>query len=123
MLYEVITEVWKRPPEDFLANHETLFTTVHPEDRGELKRRILALRDHNEDMNLEYRIHWPDGEERWLHARGFRIETDSGPRLIGFVVDVTERKRAELALRHSEERYRLLFENMTSGFALHEMIP
>jgi PAS domain S-box-containing protein len=36
--------------------------------------------------------------------------------------NITERKRAEEALRESEDRYRSLFNNMTEGFALHEII-
>ncbi len=51
------------------------------------------------------------------------ITTLSGvPHLLGTIIDITERKQAQQNLIDSERRYRSLFENMNSGFALYEVI-
>jgi PAS domain S-box-containing protein len=76
----------------------------------------------------------PVRSEEWVpHASGGRrlISILKSPKLradgtVEYVVcsaeDITECKQAEDALRASEARYRFLFENMTTGFAVHEMI-
>lgn len=50
------------------------------------------------------------------------IELDGGKAFFAIVRDIRERKRAESKFQASEEKWRLLFENMTTGFALHEVI-
>jgi PAS domain S-box-containing protein len=134
------------------ASFESWNAVIHPEDREAANSRIdRALRDHK-SLDSEYRIIRPDGEIRWINAMGEGVYDDQGQavRMIGICIDITERKQAEEALQEaneelevtaeelrqqndelmrthsalleSEERYRALFNRMTEGFALHEII-
>src|SRR5208337_2656434 len=68
-----------------------------------------ALMTEAREYRAEYRVVLPSGEVRWLEARG-QVDYAAGGqpvRMAGIILDITERKRAEEALRESEEWLRL----------------
>ena len=70
--------------------------------------------------------HWgflsPDGSTI-IDAYDFPFsDTDGSPLILEMNIDITDRRRAELALRESEEKYRVLFNSMGEGFSINDVI-
>jgi formate hydrogenlyase transcriptional activator len=86
-------------------NYESFFKAVHPEDRDRVNEAVKQALESGEGLLCDYRIALPDGNVRWMVARGQRHPGLAGgsDRLMGVSLDITERKRAEQAL---EERLR-----------------
>ena len=108
-------------------NAERVRSVVHPEDR-KLVRRLVEKSLHTcEETEAEYRVVLPDGEVRWVTRRG-RVEFDGNGEPIwerGVLMDITERKQAELeAARHRHELAHLSRVTMLgelSGSLAHEL--
>jgi PAS domain S-box-containing protein len=77
---------------------------VDPQDRPRVTQKIREAVIANQDFLDEYRI-TVSGEQRWLYVSGRAVRTDPAQplRYLGIVMDITERKHAEAALREREE--------------------
>ncbi len=97
---------------------------VHPEDSEFSKEVFLAATERQEVFRIEYRLRHKDGEYHWAIDAASPWFGDDGEfkGFIGSVIDISDRKQAEEALRISEERYRNLFESMNEGFCLAEVL-
>jgi two-component system, cell cycle sensor histidine kinase and response regulator CckA len=87
--------------------------TVYPEDLERVMKERRKYVEGKDVVNLEYRIvHQKTRQIRWITstARTFFEESGQPIRTVGVSQDITERKKAEQALRESEERYRQLIE-------------
>lgn len=101
---------------DELVGHEAL-EFIHPDDQALAKSSIGRIVTEHETSNVVYRLRHRSGSWIWVESMSRVVRNDSG-RLVEIQVstrDITKRRTAE-------ERYRALFENLTIGFALHEIV-
>jgi PAS domain S-box-containing protein len=99
--------VWGRTCRSLYEEPRSFLDAVHPDDRPRVSTASLVQHAAGEATDVEYRIIRPDGSVRWVRDRGFPIKDAAGRvyRFAGIAEDITERKRAEQALRESEERF------------------
>ena len=84
---------------------EEFISLVHPEDRDGIRKRCEQCVSQGADFDMEYRVMLRHGGERWLLDKGVTFKDEAGSPLYmtGACVDISERKRAELALRRLNE--------------------
>lgn len=97
--------------------YERPFSFLDPvpvEDRERVMAYIARVQQGEDAGEVEYRVVRPDGDVRWMltHASPVRNEAGEVYRISGAALDITQRKRAEDALRESEQRARTLFETV-----------
>ncbi len=97
---------------------------IHEADAGELARRFCEWTGagYPGELDTEYRLVRPDGEERWMRTKRSAIRGPDGrvTRLAGVTEDITVRKRTEEALAASERKFRQLTEAIDGTFWLTE---
>ena len=98
----------------------TVAAQIHDDDRLRVEQALGAyFAGQTPEYQVEFRARHRDGTYRWLLSRGVVVRDAAGRplRFAGTRIDITKRKRAEEALRESEERFRGTFENAGVGIA------
>ena len=92
--------------EDFSGAYDAWFSSVHPDDQAWCNDAIQQALRNEKPYDIEFRIRWPDGTVRIIKADGLVVWDPQGRplRMTGTNYDITEHKRADEALRASEDR-------------------
>ncbi len=100
-------------PGAFDPDVETYMSLLPPEGQERLREVIEYVIEHNKPTMFQHNIFLPSGEKRTVEVKGLTLENDAegnATRLIGTVLDITERYETEQTLREREERLQALYD-------------
>jgi PAS domain S-box-containing protein len=112
--------IWGFDPAQGLPSYEATAQRVHPDDRDAVREELVKALHEKRDYAIQLRIVLPDETIKYLEATGHHVFSASGDlvEVIGTHVDVTERRRAEEALRESEARSRSALDGIAGLIAV-----
>ena len=99
------------------ANYEEFAQLMPPEDRQAMEAAVAQSWEDKTEYEHEFRLADSSGNARWFVAQGKSIFDDAGDlvKTIGTLMDITDRKLAETALRDSEQRMELALQGADLG--------
>ncbi|MHA1985127.1 MAG: PAS domain-containing protein, partial [Promethearchaeota archaeon] len=97
---------------------------IYPEDRKLVAEQAKKKQAGDSDNIKQYQFRGikKNKDIVWLEIFSKSINYKGKPADFATIHDITDKKRSEQKLRESEEKYRSIFNNMTEGFAYHEVI-
>jgi PAS domain S-box-containing protein len=114
-----VFRIFGTTPEIFTATYEAVMERIHPADRARLEGAVQGALRHGAPYSEEVRVLRPDGTTRIVRAQGeLRDGGSPGRRIVGTVLDITDLKAAEDAVRAREADLLALIEGNPDGICL-----
>lgn len=114
-----LTDVYGHCSNDKIKNIESWAEFLHPFDKERITQQIHHYINSTDEtgFSFEYRFRKEDGTYAYINDKGYIMRNAAGKviRMIGAAEDITERKKAALAIEESEQRYRMFVQNSTEG--------
>lgn len=94
------TQFWRMlglQPDSVEPSFDEYMNRVHPDDRQRLQDEMTVGIQNGEDVDVEYRLVWPDDSRHWVRVRaGIERDKDNQPlRMLGVIMDIDSQKLAE----------------------------
>jgi len=93
---------------DGIPSHDAVWHRIHPADRNRVRTDVERAQNGKGGFSSEFRILMPDGTVKFIESLRQPVFSTNGElvEVVATQIDLTERKRAEEALRQSEARFR-----------------
>src|SRR5262249_23662800 len=97
----------------FRGTYDHFLALLHTEDRSRVEWAVFQSLEQKTDYVAEFRVAWPNGSVNGLAAHGRALYNADGKpaRMSGVSLDITERKKSELAVRESRARFSAILES------------
>jgi diguanylate cyclase (GGDEF)-like protein/PAS domain S-box-containing protein len=111
------TELLGYTPEDWASSPDFFLGILHPDDRERVVAETTHMIATGERLKSEYRLLRRDGSVAWVRDEGALVRDQAGEPLClqGYILDITERKERETALRESNARTRSMLDAALDG--------